>query len=128
MNESIKKVICPYCDHPAELVTGVTAYPLRPDLYEKAFWNCNPCQARVGCHPGTTKPLGRLADSKLRYWKIEAHAAFDPIWRSGEKKRNQAYRWLAREMGISSDDCHIGMMDIADCKKVVSICRNKRGW
>lgn len=117
-------ILCPYCKQPAELVTGVKIYPHRPELSEKAFWNCGPCRARVGCHPGTTKALGRLANSKLRYWKIQAHAAFDPIWRSGNKKRNQAYRWLAREMGIAKDDCHIGLFNILQCKKVVAVCRN----
>ena len=31
--------------------------------------------AYVGVHKGTDKPLGRLANAELRYWKKRAHAA-----------------------------------------------------
>jgi len=118
-------VLCDYCGEPAELKTGNKVYHHRPDLEKKLFWVCDPCNARVGCHPGTTKPLGRLANSKLRYWKRQAHQAFDPIWRTGEKKRTQAYRWLAREMELDRDFCHIGMFDIDQCKQVIYICLQK---
>ena len=115
-------VNCDYCRKPAVMQTGNQVYTHRPDLKDKLFWVCEPCCARVGCHQGTTKPLGRLANSKLRYWKRQAHSAFDPLWRSGDKKRNQAYRWLAREMKIDRDLCHIGLFNIEECKKVIEIC------
>lgn len=118
-------VNCDYCENPAKLQRGDQVYKNRPELSKKMFWTCDPCRARVGCHPGTTKPLGRLANSQLRYWKQQAHKAFDPIWRSGEKKRSQAYRWLAREMKLDSDLCHIGMFDVNQCKQVVDICLQK---
>ena len=116
---------CDYCHEPAVMQTGDKVYPDRPDLKTKLFWVCEPCRARVGCHPGSTKPLGRLADSQLRYWKIQAHKAFDPLWKSGDKKRSQAYRWLAREMKIDRDDTHIGMFDVNQCKQVVDVCLQK---
>ncbi|AGK57524.1 hypothetical protein HYPDE_29243 [Hyphomicrobium denitrificans 1NES1] len=50
--------ICAHCGADATLVTGETVYPKRPDLHEKPFYYRAPCQAWVGCHPGTTKPLG----------------------------------------------------------------------
>lgn len=53
---------------------------------------------------------------------MAAHAAFDPIWQSGEKKRKAAYAWLSDATGIPKNDCHIGMMDVADCLKVVNAC------
>lgn len=74
---------CPYCRQPAKLVTGAAMYPHRPDLIHKWFYRCFPCDAHVGCHPGTRNPLGRLANFELRTAKIAAHAAFDPIWRNG---------------------------------------------
>lgn len=113
---------CDYCSEPAELKTGNKVYPHRPELESKLFWVCEPCRARVGCHPGTTKPLGRLANSQLRYWKQQAHRAFDPIWRDGGKKRSQAYRWLAREMKLGRELCHIGMFSVDQCKQVVDVC------
>jgi hypothetical protein len=115
-------VICDYCGKDAPLVTGKTIYPNRPDLYAKKFYQCKPCDAMVGCHPGTTKALGRLADANLRKAKMAAHAAFDPIWKSGKKKRGSAYAWLSDQLGINQHDCHIGMFDVVMCQRVVDVC------
>lgn len=115
-------VLCPYCSQPAKLVGGLAIYPHRKDLADKLLYQCAPCKAHVGCHPGTKNPLGRLANAELRKAKMAAHAAFDPIWQSGEKKRKAAYAWLSDATGIPKNDCHIGMMDVADCLKVVNAC------
>ena len=114
---------CPYCNAKADLVTGEVIYPHRPDLFKKFFYNCAPCGAYVGCHPtGDGKsPLGRLANAELRRAKSDAHAAFDPLWREGSMSRHQAYKWLAQQMGIDKSEAHIGMFDVAQCKRVVQI-------
>lgn len=129
-----RKVICPYCYEPARLVTGERIYPHRPDLAEKRFWHCEDCEAWVGCHPRNphfgqdgTAPLGRLADRALRQAKQRAHAAFDPLWqpRSGKRcfgHRKEAYAWLAAQLGIGVEDCHIGMFDVETCNRVVQAC------
>lgn len=117
---------CNYCNQPAELVTGADIYPHRKDLASKRFWRCSPCAAWVGCHPGTDKPLGRLANAELRTAKQAAHAAFDPIWRSGDVHRGVAYRSLAKKLGLSIEQCHIGMFDIAMCRRVVEVCKEQR--
>lgn len=115
---------CPYCGMDAELVGGDVIYPHRPDLHGKMFWSCHPCQAYVGCHDGTINPLGRLANAELRAAKISAHMAFDPLWRgSNSRSRRSAYRWLASRLGIKEGECHIGMFDVAMCKRVVEVCR-----
>jgi hypothetical protein len=64
----------------------------------------------------------------LRY---EAHKVFDPIWRRKSHKqglatgfaRKKAYRWLARELGLDVDECHIGFFDAATCRRVIALCR-----
>ena len=119
------KVICPYCDQRAELVTGKEVYPDRPDLRRKKIYVCWDCDARVGCHEGTRKPLGRMANEELRHAKIRAHSAFDPIWQEGPLSRRGAYRWLAERLAIRFDDCHIGMFSLGTCHKVVSICEER---
>lgn len=117
-------VTCDYCGKPADKVTGADVYPTRPDLAHKTIYRCLPCKAHVGCHPGTDKPLGRLANEELRRAKMAAHAAFDPRWKGKPKgERGAAYAWLAGALGISQDDCHIGMFDVATCKRVVTLCR-----
>lgn len=116
--------ICPYCGDKSKLVTGEVVYPHRADLYSKVFYVCMPCDARVGCHPNTTKPLGRLANAELRTAKSAAHAAFDPLWRCGNFTRQQAYGWLALEMQIKQHECHIGMFDLDQCAQVIRICND----
>lgn len=119
-------MICPYCNNEAQLVSGEVVYPHRPDLYDKHFWVCVPCDARVGCHDGTTKPLGRLANAELRQAKMAAHAAFDPLWQRWKAltglPRSKAYAWLAQQLGIPHKDCHIGMFDVDQCERVVQVC------
>ncbi len=118
-------VTCDYCGKNAELVNGNTIYPHRPDLYKLQFWQCKPCRAFVGCHKNSdAKPLGRLANVDLRRAKKDAHAAFDPLWKSGQKTRKEAYGWLSIQLGINKEACHIGMFDIATCHKVVDLCKN----
>ena len=116
-------IMCPYCDSEASLVTGEKIYPHRKDLYSKSFWYCdnNHESAYVGCHGDTNKPLGRLADSELRYWKSSAHRAFDPIWKGGKLNRSAAYKKLASVLGIKTQDCHIGMFDVKTCRKVIDV-------
>lgn len=115
--------ICPYCNAVAKLVTGKVIYPHRPDLFRKKIWQCAPCDAIVGCHGTSDTPLGRLANAPLRHKKQAAHAAFDPIWKSGARKRGGAYGWLADQLGIAHKDCHIGEFDEATCERVVQIVR-----
>jgi len=87
---------------------------------------CRPCDAYVGVHRGTDKPKGRLANKQLRYWKIAAHEAFDPIWQTKLMKRNEAYKWLAECMGLDQKKTHIGMFDVEQCKQVIKICNDER--
>ena len=127
-------VKCPYCQSQAELVTGKVIYPHRQDLHSLNFWRCAPCDAYVACHkPGKgygdgSRPLGRLANGTLRRAKRDAHEAFDPIWKLGGMKRKDAYVWLAKELGIGVDECHIGEFDADMCCRVVGISnsRNRR--
>lgn len=124
--------ICPYCGATSMLVTGKDIYPWAKHLTDKLMYRCAVCpDAYVGCHPGTDKPLGRLANARLRLAKSHAHAVFDPIWeakiqRDGCTKgeaRGRGYAWLAAQLGIEPKDCHIGMMDVDMCIKVVEVCR-----
>lgn len=121
---------CDYCGQPTERVGGDVMYPHRPDLADKIIYRCQPCGAWVTCHPGTDRPLGRLANAELRAAKSAAHAVFDPLWRrkiqcvqcSKSKARKAAYAWLAGVLGMDPKRCHIGMMDVADCQRVVEAC------
>ena len=121
--------ICPYCGKMAVLVTaGMEGYPYNavphfmPERDYGPIWRCMQDAAWVGCHRGTTTPLGRLANATLRRRKMEAHAAFDHIWKSRYMSRSDAYRWLKDALG-SIQPVHIGEMDVDDCRRVVEVCK-----
>lgn len=120
----MRTVNCDYCGKPAELVKSEHIYPHRPDLAFKSFWQCKPCRAYVGCHKHSDAvPLGRLANAELRKAKNRAHAAFDPLWKSGKMKRQSAYKWLSEQLNIDGKDCHIGMFDVDMCNRVVEVVK-----
>lgn len=116
---------CHYCSRETTRVTGATLYPHRRDLARKRFIACIPCQAWVGVHGGTGRPLGGLANGPLRRARQRAHGAFDPIWKSGAMKRTKAYAWLAKQLGIDVERCHIAMFNETTCDRVVAICMER---
>jgi hypothetical protein len=113
--------ICPYCSNQSVQVGGLKLYPHREDLASKTFYLCEPCDAFVGTHKGTNKPLGTLANKPLREIRKLAHATFDPLWKDGQYGRGEAYRRLAKAMGITREDCHIAMFSIEQCKSVIQV-------
>lgn len=124
----MKAPTCPYCDRPAELVSGDKLYPARADLHRRRFYACFPCNAWVGTHEATGEPLGTLANAALRAARGRAHAAFDPLWRRSDdaaavfSSRSEAYAWLSSSLGIPKNLCHIAMMDAEQCGRVVDLC------
>lgn len=115
-------ICCPYCHQEAKLVKGLKVYPMRPDLGDKYFYLCEPCEAWVGCHPTSRIPLGRLANANLRSAKRTVHESFDRIWAEKHMTRSEAYKWLAKELDIPFIDCHIGMFDMETCQRALEIC------
>ena len=113
---------CPECHKAAELIDSKEVYGTSYGW----MYICRPCDTRVGCHKGTKKPLGPMAGAELRGWRQLAHAEFDPFWQGRDMNRFQAYVWLARQVGVSVRNCHIGMFDAEMCDKVISICRKAR--
>lgn len=122
---------CPYCGKDSVYMDSAFFYN------GQSFgmvWACVPCRAFVGCHPGTDISLGRLAAADLRVLKMKTHEEFDKLWKTGAinriwrkylpetTNRKKAYIWLARELGISSELCHIGMFDAPTCFNVIDIC------
>jgi len=75
--------------------------------------------------------MGTPADAETRRARMDAHRAFDRIWKSvpagkgRSRARREAYRWLAGQLGIETDACHIGMFDLGTCKQVVEICEKR---
>jgi hypothetical protein len=114
---------CPYDAGRVLLVTGREVYPYRPDLFSKLIWRCETCGAYTGCHPGTTKRVGRLANAETRALKVAAHDAFDALWKSGRMSRTKAYAWLRKQTGLPERDCHIGWMDDDMLRRAAALCQ-----
>lgn len=130
------KLLCPYCGQVAVRVDSGEVYNGRS--YGDIFKCPGSCDAYVGIHKNSGKPLGTLANAELRQWRMKAHAAFDPLWqRKWQKRREEqgasykkvyargsGYKWLRGMMGLTSKECHISMMNVEQCKQVVEICSN----
>jgi hypothetical protein len=128
---------CPYCGQLARLVTGETIYPQRLDLAQKYFWQCVPCDAYVGTHAGTQRPLGTPANAELRRARTILHdRMLDPLWKlapecgaynyaqgdaSARKQiqrsaRLRVYAFLSHKLGLPIDETHTGMFTIELCR------------
>lgn len=120
-------LMCQYCNIRAKRVTGERVYPHRPDLYYLKFYCCTQCNAYVGVHKKSGKPLGTLANNTLRDARRKAHVAFDPLWQDKKSSmtRREAYTWLADTLGIAFKDCHIALFDLTTCGHVVNLATNK---
>lgn len=94
------------------------------------------CDARVGCHSNSSTPLGTLANAELRRMRLRSrsvsqrreasqtrdsrtHASFDRLWKSCRMSRSVAYKWLAKELGISVNRTHVGMFDFEQCQRAI---------
>lgn len=116
---------CAKCKRDCELVAGAVVYPHRDDLRDLRVWLCRGCGARVGCHPGTSRPLGNPADAATRRARITLHNdMLDPLWKRASKKfgppglrRARTYRFLAHKLGLERDQTHTGMFDIETCRR-----------
>lgn len=120
--------ICPYCFKHTQHVSDTEVYARS---YGAMIYLCRHCLAYVSCHKSQpTVSLGRVANKELREAKIEAHYFFDYLWRkkiekgfSKKEARGSAYKWLAQQMNIHPELCHIGYFDVEQCERVVEICK-----
>jgi len=133
INDNISSIVsgifCPYCGSVATLKDSKI-------IYGKSYGNafiCNnfpKCNTFVGVHKATNKPLGTLANNELREFRKKAHSLFDPLWKlkiikekcSKKKARTAGYKWLSIQTEIDYNRCHIAMMNIDECKKVIQVC------
>lgn len=121
---------CPYCKKEAEWVENKEIYGKN---YGKSVmvYLCQPCNAYVGCHNNTRKPLGIMANADTRKWRQKAHAVFDPLWqkifkRNSTKRLNREamYNRISNAFGCR---VHIAESDIDRCKKIIEWCNQIKG-
>lgn len=129
---------CQYCGQPvayressAHLYGGRDYGPI---------WECPPCASWVGCHPDG-RPKGTVANAGLRVLRVRVKQYFNPLWmdvhlaypgipiRVGHVRqimRTRAYEWLADQMKLPRDECHIAMFNDARCKWAVQIIEDMK--
>lgn len=119
--------ICRYCGGVIRRVPGQQVYgeaaARRLKLKNEWFYQCQNCNARVGCHRGTTRPLGNVANEVLRLKRMETHQVFDAFWKHRRMSRTAAYKWLAEQMKLPAEKAHIGGFEMDQCQQVIDICR-----
>lgn len=111
-------LICPYCGNTTQLTDSAEIYH---GISYGMVYLCSPCNAYVGCHKGTAKSLGRLANSDLREAKKRTHHYLDQLWQPRVYRRPMVYQWLSDSLGINRDFTHIGMSNIKQCEKIIEL-------
>ena len=120
--------ICRYCGGVIRLVPARMIYGLSTDrlgLSGENIYLCQNCNARVGCHKGTNRPLGNVANEVLRLKRRETHQVFDAFWQGNGMSRTKANKWLAAQMQLSEKDTHIGGFEMDQCQQVIDLCEKE---
>lgn len=120
MKQKKQQLRCGYCGSPAVLRPAAEIYR-NPNKkgYVYACSHYPACDAYVSVFPGSKIPMGTLADSALRQKRILAHQSFDQLWKRGIFTRDQAYRWMADKLGLSTSQAHIALFNDYLCDQVI---------
>lgn len=117
-------VHCPYCGAKATLRPASAVYgdAAKTDGYLYVCDRYPQCDAYVGAHQGTKLPMGTLANGDLRNKRIQAHKAFDWLWKSGLMSKQQAYIWMQAKLGLDSQQAHIAKFSEYMCNQLIIVC------
>ena len=119
---------CPNCGAKATLHPASFVYGNDRGTY-KYLYVCDrypACNSYVAAHRTTRLPLGSLADGDLRHKRIQAHRAFDRLWRSGLMSKREAYQWMQTEVGLHKDQAHIAQFGAYMCDRLIRACEQFR--
>ena len=118
--------ICRYCGSVIRRIPAKEVYREaagRLNLNGEWLYQCQNCNARVGCHRGTMRPLGNVANEVLRLKRVETHQVFDSYWQENGMSRTKAYKWLSSRMNLPEKDAHIGGFEMDQCQQAIDLCR-----
>ena len=117
-------VPCPECSGECVLVDG----PHGMRYQCRSFPECD----TYGDAHADGSPMAIPARRKVRKARSLAHSYFDRLWQfegclpgRAAYTRKKAYAWLAAQLGIRVEDCHIGHFDAAVCGVVVELSKKK---
>lgn len=120
--------ICRYCGGVIRLVPASSIYGKSTDrlgMRGENIYQCQNCNARVGCHKGSRRALGNVANEVLRLKRMETHRIFDAFWKQRNMSRTAAYKWLAEKLELPVGETHIGGFEMDQCQQVIELCRRE---
>lgn len=113
----METLTCPDCGSPMTL---------RDSRYGK-FYGCTQfpkCKGTHGAHPDG-RPLGTPADRETKLARINAHDAFDLLWKIEPPhipavRRSEAYVLMQFLMGMTPAEAHIGNFSKEQCERLIA--------
>ena len=119
-----KQIHCPYCGAKATLRPSSAVYgdAAKTDGYLYVCDRYPKCDSYVGAHKKTKLPMGTLANGNLRNKRIQAHKAFDWMWKSGLMTKWQAHKWMQGKLDLSDEQAHIAMFSEYMCDRLIAEC------
>lgn len=120
---------CPYCGGKVIYATNARIYHGRIYGNGKCYF-CTHYRVSVGVHGkhATRRPLGMLANERMRSLKQACHSLFDPVWRYQPIHRGSCYRMLANKMQINVKQCHFGWFNEEDLARALAILQDPDWW
>lgn len=91
--------ICPTCGHSAKMSEG--RFGMKAECCGLWSWGGK-----------------ALVSRETHAARIQAHEAFDALWKSGQISRTEAYGKLAELMGMTRDECHMSLMTAEQAGRV----------
>lgn len=126
-NKRIYQIYCPYCGasavfRPASTVHGADTIDRKSYLYLCSNWPA--CDAYVSAHKTDRRPMGTLANSRLRHKRILAHHALEKLRKERHMDKWASYIWLQINLGLDERHAHIGMFSEQQCNRLISLCHS----
>lgn len=120
-----KQIHCPYCGAKASLRPASAVYGTTTKVPDSYLYVCDRyprCDSYVGVHKRTKEPMGTLANGDLRNKRIQAHKAFDWMWKSGLMTKWQAYKWMQGKLALTDEQAHIAKFSEYMCDRLIIEC------
>lgn len=120
-----KQIHCPYCGAKASLRPASVVYGAATKMTDSYLYVCDrypKCDSYVAAHKRTKLPMGTLADGDLRNKRIQAHKAFDWMWKSGLMTKWQAYKWMQGKLALNDEQAHIAKFSEYMCDCLIVEC------
>ena len=130
--KDMNKVYCCECNKEVDavLVSGMSIYTHRPELWDKKFYQCPIClnHCRAGKFPDGYRPLADIASPELRAERQRLHDLFDHLWKiNNDPKRSRAgwYKYMACGLyGSAKKKFHFGNLhSFQECKRAEKMIR-----